>query len=129
MRARGYFLIPALVLPAAAVLFVRAGDIPALASVLPASVLGPSSNAPALPPAPASAPPAAKPADAVKSAAAPAPATGAEMTPASTTAEDPATLATLPAALIDDGSDDLPDLEPKDLDPVPPATPKRERPM
>ena len=36
---------------------------------------------------------------------------------------------TLPAALIDDGSDDLPDLEPKDLEPPAPATPKHDGPV
>ena len=43
---------------------------------------------------------------------------------------DPAAAATLPAALIDDGSDDLPDLEPKDVEPPPPAPgPKKDVPV
>jgi len=40
---------------------------------------------------------------------------------------DPA--ATLPAALIDDGSDDLPDLEPKDVEPAPAPGPKKDVPV
>src|SRR5262245_47540168 len=129
MRARGLFLLPALLLPAAGVFLVRPDHLSALASVLPSSVIAPSTKIPA-PPAPppgtATPPPPAQTAAPIASIT---PAISAEtmsVEPAAPPGVDPATLVTLPPSLIDDGSDDVPDPEPKDPEP---AVPKRDRPV
>ncbi len=148
MRARGLLLVPALLLPAAGVYLVPAGELAAVrssvSSILPSSIIGPDSRPPAAPPLAATAPSspakpaAASPTQAVSEAPTPAlagtivsvtspdPASSSGAEPASATqgaGADPASLATLPAALIDDGSDDLPDLEPE-LDSPPPPAPR-----
>ncbi|MFO0591414.1 MAG: L,D-transpeptidase [Polyangiaceae bacterium] len=136
MRARRLLAIPALLLPAAGVFLTPTEHLQALASMLPASVISPSAKPPAqtnpkdaAPPIAAAASPqkaptpagtTAAPANAAPdSSASPNGGTAMDGAP-STDGSDPAAMATLPAALIDDGSDDLPDLEPKDLDPVAP---------
>ena len=140
MRARGFLVLPALLLPAAGVYFCPADRLPALSALLPASVIGPDSRSPAPPPPAKGTPPTdsaqsvsgspgAVPPKAAPAAGSPAPAAssspggspGDGVVPVSAAADtDPAALSTLPAALIDDGSDDLPDLE---LEPEPPPAP------
>ncbi len=163
MRARSLFAIPALLLPAAGVFFVQGEHLPALAAILPASVIAPDPKPPAASPdgrraedargtpygggalpspggtngtRAANAGPASTPGDPTNSTVASPSAAGAGAALAVATADDtgtdvlaadgsdPAALTTLPSALIDDGSDDLPDLEPKDVEPPAPATPK-----
>ncbi len=148
MRARGLLLVPALFLPAAGVLFAPADRIEALTSILPTSIIGPDPQLVAAPPAPATAAPTvagspspARPAEAIDRPAAsggasvPTSAAPGTAPPETTTAGaepvDPAALATLPASLVDDGSDDVldapPDPEPPPP-PEPPSAPKKEKP-
>lgn len=162
MRALRLFAIPALLLPAAGAFFVEREHLPALESVLPASVIAPDPKPPAAttqggpngPLAASSGAPnnagdaanstvasvSGTPGTAATPGTGAAPGAPAGSGPTSTTGDDgndapaadgadPAAAATLPAALIDDGSDDLPDLEPKDLEPPAPATPKHDGPV
>jgi len=127
MRARSLLFVPALLLPAAGVFLVRADHLPALASVLPSGL--PSSITAPQPSASAASTPRAPTRDVAPTPALAKAAAASDLieTPANSAANgpdaDPATFATLPAALIDDGSDDLPDPEPRDLEPSAPAEP------
>ncbi|MEZ4301778.1 MAG: L,D-transpeptidase [Polyangiaceae bacterium] len=142
MRARGLLLVSAFLVPAAGVFFVPKEHLSAVTSLLPAQVIGPD-PAPPLPaaPPPLGAAPAAPPVlskaagPAASATSAPVLAANASVpaSPGGPVASevdpdaDPATLATLPAALIDDGSDDLPALD-QELDPEPPAPPEPQAP-